>query len=192
MRWAIFLIFFTSILPSSLSFAQEEWGGPLSSLSEKERTELILFGHPMWFSITQAKHDRFWEVADSHKWSEKEVDEAFHRLYGKAYVHRWYMIRAVLDAYEKKEDTKSAEFQGYEAKLLKMGLISPEKIKESNEFIHKVARGEPVVFNGLWGEPWAETPFNDWWAENYHVNLEILDRYYRRLMLLLDRDWKGE
>lgn len=185
-------MFLVAVLSSSLSFAQEERGGPLASLSEKEEAELILIAHPMWFSVTRANHKRFWEVADSHKWSAEDVDEAFHRLYGKAYVHKRYMVRAVLDAYEKKKDAKSTEFQGYEAKLLKMGLLTPEKIKKSDEFIYKVAHGEPVVFTGLWGEPWAETPFDDWWAENYRVNLEILDRYYKRLLLLLDRDWKGE
>lgn len=192
MRYAIFFIFSILILLSSSSFAQEEWGGPLSSLSEKERVELTFMVHPVWFSVTQAKHKRFWEMADSHKWSEADVQEAFDRLLGNSDVRKRYMLRAVLDAYEKKRDAKSAEFQEYEVKLLKTGLLTPEKIKESNEFIYKVAHGEPVVFVGLWGEPWAETPFDDFWADNYRANLEVLDRHYERLLLLFDRNWKGE
>lgn len=191
-RWAIFFIFFILMLLPSFSFAQEEWGGPLSSLSEKERVELTFMVHPVWFSVTQAKHKRFWEIADSHKWSEADVQEAFDRLLGNSDVRKRYMIRAVLGAYGKKKDAKSAEFQEYEVKLLKMGLLTPEKIKESNEFIYKVAHGKPGVFTGLWGEPWAETPFNDTWADNYRANLEILDRHYERLLLLFDRNWKGE
>ncbi|MCQ4575036.1 MAG: hypothetical protein NOU37_07320 [Candidatus Brocadiales bacterium] len=190
MRWAIFLIL--TLLPS-LSFAQGEWGGPLQSLSQQERVEMVTLIFKMHvYDLDQAKHKKFWEIADSHKWSEKELPELFDRLFGRGTVRQRYMLRAVLSAYEKKKDTKSTEFQEYEAKLVKLEVIAPEEIKESDEFIYKVAHGEPVVIEGLWGDPWAEPIFNDHWAENYRANLDIIDKYHKQSLQLFDRNWKGE
>ncbi len=183
----------TSLLIPSLSFAQGEWGGPLQSLSQQERVEMVTLIFNMHvYDLDQAKHKKFWEIADSHKWSEKELPEVFDRLFGRGTVRQRYMIRAVLGAYEKKKDTKSTEFQEYEAKLVKLEVIAPEEIEESDEFIYKVAHGEPVVIEGLWGDPWAEPIFNDHWAENYRANLDIIDKYHKQSLQLFDRNWKGE
>lgn len=193
---SIFFIFSISlilVLLSSFSLAQGYWGGPLESLSKQERAVLAMMVFNLRrYDLDQATHKKFWEIADSHGWSEKELQEVFDRLLGMEFVRKRYMMRAVLDAYEKKKDTKSAKLQEYEAKLLKMRILSPEKIKESNEFVYKVAHGEPVVFKDIWGELWAETVFNDKWAENYRVNLAILDKYYKMFLQLFDRNWKGK
>ncbi len=191
MRWAIFFIL---VLLPSLSFAQGgEWGGPLRSLSKQERAELaLLIYHLRIFDLDQPMHNTFWKMADSHEWSEEELPEVFDRLLGRDNVRKPYMFRAVLDAFENKKDTKSAEFQEYEAKLLEYQILDPEEIKESDEFIYNVAHGKPVVFEGLWGEPWAETPFTSYWAENYRANLAILDRYYETFLQLFDRNWKDK
>ncbi len=192
MRWAIFLIL--TLLPS-LSFAQGQWpqgdwGGPLHSLSQRERAELSRLIHNICvYDLDKAKHKKFWEKVDSHAWSEKELPEVFDRLVGR-YVHNRYMFQAVLDAYEKKIDTKGGEYQEYEAKLLRMDVISKDEIEESNEFIYKVAHGEPVVIEGLWGDPWAEGVFVDQWAGDYRVNLILLDKQYKEFQDLFDRNAK--
>ncbi|MFN3466375.1 MAG: hypothetical protein ACK4WF_01575 [Candidatus Brocadiales bacterium] len=187
MRW---VIFFLLVFSPSFLLAQERLASPLDSIPRQERNELAdIIALVCLDDLDHAKHKRFWEIINRHGFSKGDVQEIFDRLLSRCCVRKRYMMLAVLDAFEKKKDTKGPEFKEYEVKLLKMGILPPEEIKESDEFIYKVAHGEPVKFPGLWGGTWAETVFNNEWAEDYHINFAILDKQYKRLLQLFEKDW---
>lgn len=191
MRRVIIFLFLLVFSPY-FSLAQENLGGPFDSIPKQEREELAdIIAFVCWRDLDHTKHKRFWEIMDRQGFSKGDVQEVFDRLLGRCCVRKRYMMLAVLDAFENKKDIKGPEFKEYEAKLLKMGILPPEEIKESDEFIYKVAHGEPVKFPALWGGTWAETVFNNEWAEDYRINFAILDKYYKRLLQLFERNWKG-
>lgn len=181
------------ILVPSLCQAQGTWGGVLDAMPTEERGEFIKIIVMTGFEgeVTPERHQRFWEIVDSNGWTKGDVQEVWDRILGRSCVSQRYMTLAVLDAFYNKKDKKSAEFQEYEDHLIRLGVLTVEEAKKSDEFIYKVAHREPVKLEDVFGGPWQEKVFDEGLAQSYRETFDQLDRQYRLLLKLFDRKGKG-
>ncbi len=199
MRWIIILALATPFLfgcPALLSppcQAQEDWGGPINALTPEERAELtkIVSQTALEGEVTPERHQRFWEIVDSHRWTKADIQEVWDRILGRSCVRQRYMALAVLDAFYNKRDVKNPEFKEYEDYLLRLGVLPVEEIEKSDKFIYKVAHSEPIAFEDIFGGAWQEKVFDEGLAQSYRETLDQLDKQYRCLLKLFDRNFKG-
>jgi hypothetical protein len=196
MKWTIVLVFLTLFFGSSspsLCQAQGGWGGILDAMSTEERGEFIkiIVQTGLEGEVTPERHQRFWEIVDSNKWTKADVQEVWDRILGRSCTSQRYMTLAVLDAFYNRRDKKNAEFQEYEDHLMRLGVLTAEEVKKSDEFIYKVAHRETIKLEDVFGGPWQEKVFDEEMAQNYRETFDQLDRQYRLLLQLFDRKWKG-
>lgn len=202
MRWIIVLALITLLFNGGGSVtvgsdpateAKGVWGGPLDAMPDEERGELIkiISLTCMEGEATPERHQRFWEIVDSQKWTKGDVQDTWDRILGRSCVSQRYTTLAVLDAFYNKRDTKSPEFKDYEDRLIRLGILTVEKAKESDEFIYQVAHGEPVTLVDIFGGTWQEKVFDEGLAQSYREPFDQLDKQYRDLLKLFDRNFKG-
>jgi len=202
MRWIIVLALTTLFFNGSGSVtagsdptteAKGIWGGPLDAMPDEERGELIkiIYQTSLEGEATPEGHQRFWEIVDLNKWTKGDVQDAWDRILGRSCVSQRYMTLAVLDAFYNKKDTKGTEFKDHEDRLMRLGILTAELAKESDEFIYKVAHGEPVKTEDIFGGLWYEKVFDEEMARSYRATFEQLDKQYRCLLKLFDRNFKG-
>lgn len=191
MRWTI--AFTILMLLPPVCQAQGEWGGPIGAISDEDRGELtkIISQTSLEGEVTPARHQRFWEIVDSNKWTKSDIQEVWERVLGRSCVRQRYMTLAVLDAFYNKRDTKNPEFKEHEDRLVRLGVLTEEEVKKSDEFIHKIAHGEPVIIEDLFGGTWQEKVFDEGLMQSYRETFEQLDKQYRCLLKLFDRNCKG-
>lgn len=202
MRWIIVLALTTLLFNGGGSVtvgsdpateAKGIWGGLLDAMPDEERGELIkiIYQTCLEGEATPERHQKFWEIVDSHKWTKGDVQDVWDRILGRSCVSQRYMTLAVLDAFYNKRDTKSPEFKDYEDRLIRLGILTVEEAKESDEFIYKVAHGEPVTLVDIFGGTWQEKVFDEGLAQGYREPFDQLDKQYRYLLKLFDRNFKG-
>lgn len=189
----IVILLFNWSGPATTCTAHETWGGLLDTMSSEERGELIkiIYQTGLEMEVTPEGHRRFWEIMDSNKWTKGDVQEAWDRILGRSCVSQRYMTLAVLDAFYNKRDKKGDEFREYEDRLIRLGILTVEDVKESDGFIHKVAHGEVVKLTDIFGGLWQEKVFDEELAQNYRETFDQLDKQYRCLLKLFDRNFKG-
>jgi hypothetical protein len=191
MRWIIgFAILM--FLPSFCQ-AQGEWGGPLDDMPPEERAELMnaISQTCLEREVTTERHQRFWEIVDLNGWTKGDVQEVWDRVLGRTCVRQRYLALAVLGAFYQKNYAKSPEFKDYEDRLVRLGVLNEEEVRQSDEFLRKIAQGEPVAIVDLFGGAWQEKVFDEEWARTYRDTFEQLDQQYRLLLKLFDRNFKG-
>ncbi|HHT9119557.1 MAG TPA: hypothetical protein ACFYD3_03290 [Candidatus Hypogeohydataceae bacterium YC41] len=184
------------ILFSSFSQAQSAlggWGGPLDAMPPEERGELmkIISKTSLEGEVTLERHQRFWEIVDSNRLTNSDVQELWDKVLGRSCVYPRYITLAVLDAFYNKRDTKSSEFKEYEDRLVRLGVLSAEEVKKSDEFIYKAAHEEPVRLEDISGSLWQEKVFDEELAQSYRDTFDQIDKQYRCLLKLFDRKCKG-
>ncbi|HLA37680.1 MAG TPA: hypothetical protein VJZ02_04350 [Candidatus Brocadiales bacterium] len=201
MRWIIVLALITLLFSGSGSVAigsdpateaKGVWGGLLDAMPDEERGELvkIISLTCQEEKATPERHQKFWEIVDSNKWTKGDVQDIWDRILGRSCVSQHYMMLAVLDAFYNKIDTKGREFKDHEDRLIRLGTLTAEEARESDAFIYKVAHGEPVGILDIFGGLWYEKVFDDELARSYRDTFEQLDKQYRCLLKLFDRSFK--
>lgn len=196
MRWISALTFVIFLFTGSGSATCQEqgiWGGLVAAMSSEERGELlkIISQTCQEGEVTPERHQRFWEIVDSNRWTKSDVQEVWDRVLGRSCVSQRYMTLAVLDAFYNKRDKKGSEFKEYEDRLIRLGVLTSEEVKESDEFIYEVAHGEPVRIEDIFGGTWVEKIFDDELIRSYRSTFEQLDKQYRCLLKLFDRNFEG-
>ncbi len=189
----VFIYFLCPSVKSSYSQSTEGWGGIIDTLPPEERMDLlkIISQTSLKGELISESHYRFWEIVDTNEWTKEDVKDLWDRVLGRTCVRQRYFILAVMDAFYNGNDRKTQEFQDYEEYLVKKGILPPEEIKKTDEFIYKVAHRIPVVLEDIFGGAWQEKVLDEESMRGYRVAFDQLDRQYRSLQQLFDRKGKG-
>lgn len=95
---------------------------------------------------TKEIHEEFWVILErQHKnWSEKEIETLRDQLVGLSLIYMKYYWEDALESFKKGSPEKGSKRASYEERLLKLGVLSQEKLMEYDENIRRIAFREPL------------------------------------------------
>ena len=95
---------------------------------------------------TREIHEEFWVILErQHKnWSEKEIETLRDQLVGLSLIYMKYYWEDALESFKKGSPEKGSKRASYEERLLKLGVLSQEKLMEYDENIRRIAFRESL------------------------------------------------
>lgn len=173
--------------------AQES--NPYYSLSKEERWELLKeIVTPVVLKAeedmpTREIHKRFWEIVDKHKWNQQELLTVQESLAGLHFMEKCH-LQDVVSAFEEKRVPKNSERGFWERRMTELGLFSEEAAEKRKDFIERVAKGESVLIEDLWGGPWQEKVLGEEDIESYRSLAAQAEDCCNRFFRLFNREYK--
>lgn len=125
---------------------------PLDGLSGRDRERVMQILQQVSKKAdmpTQEAHAEFWAIwGRKQNWSDKDIEDLKDKLVGVSLIYMKYFWEDALAALESGKPEKNPTRARYEERLLELGVLTQEKVKENEENIMKIAFREPLVSEG--------------------------------------------
>ncbi len=178
--------FLITLLYAGITFA-ESVTTPIDYINQRDRerlTQILQTVSKKTNMPTKEVHEEFWVIlCKQHKgWTEKEIEALRDQLVGASLIYMKYYWEDALESFTKGSPEKSSQRASYEEKLIKLGTLSQEKLKENDENIRRIAFREPL--NTGSGPEYVVT------EQHLHYTLSFVESAAERISKLFSKEYK--